>query len=239
MRYIGSRLSKSLETTPLKLATFQRTSLFSGLTPAERDAIAGLAAEKRYSTGDTLFHEGDPCEGLYVIGDGMVKIVKTSPSGREIMLAIETAPSSVAEVPLFDGGNYPASVTALSDVTAYLLFKDDFTRFCQLHPTVPLKVLAVVGRRLRQLVGLVESVTFGSVRQRLARTLLEFRDQLGTNNFTLPVTHEELALRLGTVREVVSRNLSRFQAEGLLRVQRRDIAIMNADALAAEAETEF
>jgi CRP/FNR family transcriptional regulator len=155
------------------------------------------------------------------------------------MLAIESAPSSVAEVPLFDGGNYPASVTALTDVTDFLLFKDDFARFCQAHPAVPLKVLALIGRRLRQLVGLVESVTFGSVRQRLARTLLEFRDQIGSDNFTLPVTHEELALRLGTVREVVSRNLSRFQAEGFLRVQRRDIAILKPEALAAEAEMEF
>ena len=74
---------------------------------------------------------------------------------------------------------------------------------------------------------------------RLARTLLEFRDQIGSDNFTLPVTHEELALRLGTVREVVSRNLSRFQAEGFLRVQRRDIAILKPEALAAEAEMEF
>jgi CRP/FNR family transcriptional regulator len=239
MRYIGTRLSKTSEISPLKLATFQRTSLFSTLTPAEREAIAALATEKRYSAGETLFHEGDPCEGLHVIGEGMVKIVKTSPSGREIMLAIESAPSSVAEVPLFDGGNYPASVTALTDITGFLLFKDDFARFCQAHPAVPLKVLAIVGRRLRQLVGLVESVTFGSVRQRLARTLLEFRDQLGTDSFTLPVTHEELALRLGTVREVVSRNLSRFQAEGFLRVQRRDVTILKPDDLAAEADLEY
>ncbi len=155
------------------------------------------------------------------------------------MLAIETAPSSVAEVPLFDGGPYPATVSAVEEVTAYLVTKQDFQHVCRLNPEVPLKVLAVVGQRLRHLVHVVESVTFGSVRQRLARALLEFGDQSGAATFDLPVTHEELAFRLGTVREVVSRNLSRFQAEGLMRVHRRELTILDRTGLEREAETEL
>ena len=196
----------------LRHETFDRTSLLSTLTPAERQQIAALAVEKSYAAGAVLFHEGTPCEGLYVIGSGTVKISKTSASGREIMLAVESAPSSVAEVPLFDQGDYPATVTALVDSVAFLVRKEDFRLFCRQHPEVPLKVLAVVGRRLRQLVGLIEAVTFGSVRQRLARLLLE--TAVGADPAHVPLTHEELALRLGTVREVVSRNLARFQAEG-------------------------
>jgi CRP-like cAMP-binding protein len=97
----------------------------------------------------------------------------------------------------------------------------------------------VVGRRLRSLVSVVESVTFGSVRQRLARTLVEFGQQAGADEFTLPVTHQELALRLGTAREVVSRNLSRFQAEKLIRIEKRTVALLDRDGLEREAETEF
>lgn len=223
----------------LRFETFDKTSLFASLTPEERQEIGALAIEKTFEAGQALFYEGEPCEGLYVIGSGLVKISKTSSSGREIMLMLETPPSSVAEVPLFDGGGYPATVTALRDTVAFLVRKDDFRRFCTQHPEVPIKMLAVVGRRLRQLVGLIESVTFGSVRQRLARTLLESASPGGATVGEIPLTHEELALRLGTVREVVSRNLARFQAEGIVRIVKRQIVIADPAALRAEAETEF
>lgn len=219
----------------LKRDTFARTPLFSGLSPEERDAIAHLAVEQRFAAGETLFSEGEPCKGLHVIGSGLVKITKISPAGREIMLAMESPPSSVAEVPLFDDGPYPATVVAIQDTVAFLLGKEQFRRFCESHPKVPMKVLAVVGRRLRGLVGLVEMVTFGSMRQRLARTLLELSPQSEDS----PITHEELAMRLGTVREVVSRNLSRFQAEGMIRIVKRKIEVMNAEALEAEAGAEY
>ena len=223
----------------MKVDTLSRTSLFAGLGRTEIEALAQRAVEKRFTPGQILFQEGEECAGLFVLGQGSVKIFKTSASGREIMLAVETAPSSVAEVPLFDGGPYPASVSAIDEVVAYLIDKRDFQQVCRQHPEVPLKVLAVVGQRLRHLVGVVQSVTFGSVRQRLARTLLEFGDQAGRDVFPLPVTHQELALRLGTVREVISRNLSRFQAERLVRVQSREIHLLDRAGLEREAETEM
>lgn len=223
----------------LRADTFDRTQLLSGISAQHRQAIAALASERHFESGQILFYEGEPCEGLWVLGAGTVKIAKITPSGREIALALDSAPSSVAEVPLFDGGPYPATVTAVRDVIAFLLPKQAFQRFCHEHPEVPLAVLAVMGRRLRQLVALVESLTFGSVRQRLARTLLDMRQQLGHDEFALPMTQEELALRLGTVREVVSRNLSRFQAEGMIRVERGQIQVLRADSLASEAVANY
>ena len=222
-----------------KTEVLSKTPLLASLTPSEIEALAQRAIEKHYGPGDTLFLEGEECAGFFVLAQGSVKIVKTSPSGREIMLAVEAAPSSVAEIPVFDGGGYPASVTALAEVIAYLITKKDFQQVCRQHPEVPLKVLAVVGRRLRHLVSIIEGVTFGSVRQRLARTLLELGEQAGRDSFPLPLTHQELASRLGTVREVVSRNLSRFQAEGLLRIQAREIHLLDRDGLQREAETEM
>jgi len=140
-------------------------NLYAWLTPEERGQLASFASPHRFSAGETLFYEGDQCPGLWVIGSGTVKITKTSAAGREIMLAVESAPSSVAEVPLFDGGGYPANVTAIRDTLAFLLHKDDFRRFCEQHPQVPLKVLAVVGKRLRVLVQLIETGTFGKTEQ--------------------------------------------------------------------------
>jgi len=222
-----------------KNEVLSQVPLFASLTPPEVEQLAERTLERRFTPGEVLFREGEQCYGLFILGEGRVKIFKTSSAGREITLAIESAPSSVAEVPLFDGGTYPATVSAVDQVVAYLLSKQDFRKFCLQHPEVALKVLAVVGGRLRQLVGLVEAVTFGSVRQRLARALLEFGQQAGGASFPLSETHQELASRLGTVREVISRNLSRFQAEGLIRLGKKQIRILNAAGLEREAETEL
>src|SRR5207302_919710 len=155
---------------------------------------------RRFAPDEILFWEGEACAGVFLIVQGSVKIFRTSPGGREVMLAIETAPSSVAELPLFDSGPYPASVRAMEPVVCLFINKSDFQHVCRQYPDVALKVLAVVGRRLRQLVGLVESMTFGSVTQRLARLLLDSCKEMGTETFDLPATHQELASRLGTVR---------------------------------------
>ena len=100
-------------------------------------------------------------------------------------------------------------------------------------------MLAVVGRRLRGLIGIIESVTFGSIRHRIAQAILLWADLAGCESFEMPQTHQELALHLGTVREVISRNLSRFQSEGLIRFSRHEIAVLNREGLRAEAETEY
>ena len=144
--------------------------LFASLSGNEVEALAQRAVEKRFDAGQMLFWEGEPCAGIFPIAEGSVKIFKMSPSGREMMLALERAPSTVAELPLFDGGAYPASARA-----------DEFA----LHPT-----------------------------------------------------HQEIASRLGTVREVVSRNLARFRAQGLSRMQEHTVAILDRAGLEREAEIE-
>ena len=219
-----------------KTAFLSQIALFAGLSEAEIQALGQRALERRFAPEEVLFWEGEPCAGIFLIVEGSVKIFKTSAGGREMMLALEGAPSTVAELPLFDGGPYPASVRALEPVAALFINKSDFQQVCRQYPEVALKVLAVVGRRLRRLVGVVEAMTFGSVTQRLARMLLDASRQAGADAFELPLTHQEMASRLGTVREVVSRNLARFRAAGLIRVQDRQVQIQDRAGLEREAE---
>jgi CRP/FNR family transcriptional regulator len=221
-----------------KLAALSEIALFGALSENELQGLAQRAVEKRFAVDDMLFWEGEACTGIFLIIQGSVKIFRTSPGGREVMLSIETAPATVAELPLFDGGAYPASVRVVEPAVALFINKSDFQQFCRQNPDVALKVLAVVGRRLRHLVGLVEAMTFGSVTQRLARMLLEASRDAGADTFDLPSTHQELASRLGTVREVVSRNLGRFRAQGLVRIQDRQVEIVNRAGLQQEAESQ-
>jgi CRP/FNR family transcriptional regulator len=222
---------------PSKSETLSRIALFAALSDTELQVLAQRAVERRFAPEEMLFWEGEPCPGVFLIVEGSVKIFRTSPGGRELMLAIENAPSSVAEVPLFDGGPYPASVRALAPVVALFINKGDFQQVCRQYPDVALKALAVVGVRLRHLVGLVESMTFGSVTQRLARLLLDTSREASAETFDL-LTHQELASRLGTVREVVSRNLARFRTEGLIRMQGHQVQILNRAGLEQEARSQ-
>ena len=146
------------------------------------------------------------------------------------MLSIDGPGSSVAEVPVFDGGNYPASGAAVDHATLLFVGKQDFQALCRTHPEVALKVLRVVGARLRRLVGIIEELSFTTVRHRLASFLLRLAQHEGTPSpggveFALPGSNQELAAQLGTVRELVSRNLSRLQAEGLLKLEGRRAVI--------------
>ena len=220
-------------------AVFEGSGLFSTLSPEEMTDLLNRAVRRKFDDGQVLFVEGEQCEGMYVVASGAVRIFKSSSGGREILLMLQKAPATVAEVPVFDGGPYPASAQAVGDVEAYLVSKHDFEELCRQHPEVSLKILSIIGHRLRALVGIVHQVTFGSVRQRLAQMLLDMDAQLGATPFPLEQTHQELALSLGSVREVVSRNLGRFQAQGLIRIENRRVWIEDRVGLQGEADTEL
>lgn len=197
---------------------------------------------RHYSTGESVFGEGDPCSGLYVVESGHVRIFKSSVNGREQVLSIDGPGGSIAELPVFDGGNYPASVTAIDDATLLFVSKQDFQALCLAHPQVALKVLRVVGARLRKLVGIIEELSFTTVRHRLASFLLRLAQKEGKRSpagveITLPISNQELASQIGTVRELVSRNLSRLQSEGMLKVEGRTVTILSLKGLEAEIDT--
>src|SRR5581483_4678455 len=222
--------------------TLARVPLFSGLEQSEMDFIARRAVPRRYSAGETIFSEGEPCQGLYVVESGSVKIFKTSPGGREQLLAIDAPRASIAELPVFDDGTYPASASAVNDARLVFISKQDFRALCLEHPQVALKVLSVVGARLRRLVGIIEELSFTTVRHRMAALLLNLAKRGGTKTdrgteFTLPATHQELAAMIGTVRELVSRNLSRLQAENIIAVEGRTVIVPDLARLETELET--
>ncbi|MCB9383519.1 MAG: Crp/Fnr family transcriptional regulator [Bryobacterales bacterium] len=228
-----------MSASPRTIETLRRVRIFSALSDQEIEEVAAHARPRSYAPGQVIFLEGDACEGMFLISDGKVRVFKTSPSGREMLLTMEQAPASVAEIPVFDGGPYPASAAAVTAATVYLIPRQDFAALCRRNPEVGLKVLAVVGKRLRTLVSSLHQITFGSVRQRLAQSLLDLAEQGGSSPVELPETREQLATRLGTVREVLSRNLSRFQAQGFIRIEQRRIWIDDPEGLREEASLEM
>jgi CRP/FNR family transcriptional regulator len=197
--------------------------------------LAARTTRKLFSAGELIFSEGEPCNGLHIIARGRVRIFKTSVNGREQVLAMNSPGETIAEIPVFDGGPYPASAVAVEEVEVA------FQAYCREHPEVALKVLEVVGARLRRLVGIIEELSFTTIRQRLIAALLKLAQSEGKQTsrgveFQLPASHQELANQMGTVRELISRNLMRLQAEGLLDVDARKIVVKDMKGLSALLE---
>ncbi|MBS1851421.1 MAG: Crp/Fnr family transcriptional regulator [Acidobacteria bacterium] len=221
--------------------TLAKVPIFSGLTENELAFLAQRAVPRRYSAGEIVFGESEPCLGMYVVEAGHIRIFKSSSGGREHVLSVDGPGSSVAELPVFDGGNYPASAAAVDDATLLFVSKQDFHALCLAHPQVALKVLRVVGARLRRLVGIIEELSFTTVRHRLASFLLKLAQREGKRTaqgiqLALPSSNQELASQIGTVRELVSRNLSRLQAEGVLQLDGRHVLILDLKALEAASQ---
>lgn len=222
-------------------SALRKAPLFASLSEEELHALCGRVSNRRFRKGELLFNEGDLCSGLYLVVSGKVRIFKLSPAGREQVLAVEGPGSSFAELPVFDGGKYPASASALEDSQTLFISRKDFQSYCREHPDVTLKVLAVVGARLRRLVGIIEDLSFSTVRQRLISALLRASQGSGSTTkhgvrVELTKSHQDLAAELGTVRELISRNLSRLQAEGLIEVDGRTIVIKDLATLKREQE---
>ncbi len=225
------------------LETLRHVPIFADLSPTELQFLSERAVPRDYAAGELLFAEGDACEGLFVVEKGQVRIFKSSATGREQVLSIEGPGSSVAELPVFDGGNYPASTAALDQARVYFISKQDFYSLCLVHPKVALKVLKVVGARLRRLVAIIEELSFTTVRARLISLLLRLAQKASKTSTSktsngvqvqLPASNQELAAQIGTVRELVSRNLSRLQAEGLIRMEGKTVFIVDLHRLEAE-----
>jgi CRP/FNR family transcriptional regulator len=223
-------------------SVLEKTALLSSLSQQELQMLAARTVRKLFHAGELLFSEGEPCSGLHIIARGKIRIFKTSMNGREQVLAVNVPGESVAELPVFDGGPFPASAIALEDTEIAFISRRDFQAYCMEHPEVALKVLSVVGARLRRLVGIIEELSFTTIRERLIALLIKLAQTGGKKTdrgieFFLPATHQELANQLGTVRELISRNLMRLQAEGLVEVDARQIVVRDLKGLSAQLES--
>lgn len=222
--------------------TIEKSPLFSALAPPELAFLLERLVSRKYSAGETVFTEGQACAGLYVVESGSVRIFKSSSGGREQVLTIEGPGGSVAELPVFDGGNYPASAVAMEETVLLFVSKQNFQALCLAHPQVALKVLRVVGGRLRRLVGIIEELSFTTVRHRLSAYLLRLARQEGRPGahgveIVLPLNNQELAAQIGTVRELVSRNLSRLQSTGVIKIEGRNVIVCDIRTLESDVES--
>lgn len=224
-----------------KIAALKRTPLFQELDNATLSLLAMQAVPRNYRKGEVLFLAGEEARGLFVIVNGSVRAFRESLDGREQVIHVERAGTTVAEVPVFDDGPYPSTVVAEEDIETLFLDKRDVRQLCLQHPEIPLAAIRVLAARLRRCAELVEALSLKDVGQRVARFLVsEARrhGQLTDDGVTLTLTHtnQQIAARVGSVREVISRALSRLQHDGLIVLVDRKLTIPDIEALSLFAD---
>jgi len=223
------------------IAALQRTKLFGDSSKTELTWIAKRAVEMHFSTAEMLFFAGEAARGLFVVVNGKVRVFQHNAEGREQVMHVDSIGATIGEVPVFDDGPYPASAIAEEDTDVLFLDKNDIRQFCIEHPSFALKALKMMAERVRRHARLVEVLSFHEVGQRLALFLLAEAEKARTDaaervDFRLVLSNHEIATRIGSVRDVVSRALARLQNEGLVVVKARTITIVNMRALKIYAE---
>lgn len=210
-----------------KLKTLQGNSYFDELPEAVLKDIAAHTQLREYERGDVLFWESDPCAGMHIIETGSVKLYRISPQGRQYIISVMTEGATCNEVPAFDGGTNPVNVEALETSRVWLIESARLRELVVSNPEFALKILNKFGQNLRNLVRKVSEMAFYQVTNRLARLITE----LPVEDTRPHWTQEQLAARLGTVREVVARSLKELEKSGAIRMEDRRIQIMDQEIL--------
>jgi CRP/FNR family transcriptional regulator len=208
-------------------------SLFQGLPDDQLETIAALAREKQYGRGETIFFEGDPGNGFYLIATGQVKVFKMNLLGKEHILHIFGPGEPIGEVAVFHGQPFPASAEALAQSTLLFLPRREFVEVIEAHPSIALNMLAVLSLRLRQFAAQIENLSLKEVPARLASYLLVAAEEQKSGDIVnLDISKGQLASLLGTIPETLSRIFARMSDDGLIRVDGRAITILDRQALA-------
>lgn len=204
--------------------------LFSGVTAEDLERLAVVARLRDVDKGELLFSEGETALGFFVVASGAVKIFKLSPEGKERILHIVHPGSTFAEAAIFGNGRYPAHAEPLQKSQVLFFPKKEFLLLLHEHAQIAINMIGGMSRFLRQFAMQIEELTFKDVPARLACYLVELAGEEG-RVVTLPISKTQLASRLGTVSETLSRTFRKLSDEALLLVEGKVITILDRDRL--------
>ncbi|MFJ8279916.1 Crp/Fnr family transcriptional regulator [Streptomyces griseoviridis] len=215
----------------------RRNPLFAALDDEQAVDLRASMSEVTLARGDSLFHEGDPGDRLYVVTEGKVKLHRTSPDGRENMLAVVGPGELIGELSLFDPGPRTATATALTEVKLLGLGHGDLQPWLNVRPEVAGALLRAVARRLRKTNDQMSDLVFSDVPGRVARALLDLSRRFGVQSeegihVVHDLTQEELAQLVGASRETVNKALADFAQRGWLRLEARAVILLDVERLA-------
>jgi CRP/FNR family transcriptional regulator len=217
----------------IKIKTLKGSSIFSSLDESELAELSEIISEKRFSQGDYVFWEGDLPEYFYILARGRIKVSKVSASGREFVVAFFGPGDIFGEVAVFEDKPYPASAQATESTIVLAVSRDRFTKFLSNYPAVALKIINMLGSRLRDALGRLRDLAGERVEQRIAGILVMLSSKFGAD---LPFTRQEIADMAGTTIETAIRTMTRFKENGIIKSARGSITVLDDTNLRSIAE---
>jgi len=210
--------------------------LFAGLKEEDLKRIRAIALPKKAARKEILFTDGEEAKGFYVILSGRVKIYKVSPDGKEQILHVVSAPDPFAEAAVFLEGSYPAFAEALSDCQLLFFPKRDFIHLIERNPQLSINMIVTLSQYLKRFASLIEELSLKEVSSRIAKYLLDLslkqsKEGKIAEEVELDLSKTQLALKLGTISETLSRTLAKMKAKGVIEVKKNRIHLLNQEAL--------
>lgn len=209
---------------------------FRGLKEEIICSILEYAFVKNVPRGAYLFTADETCRHLFIIKEGMIEIFLISEDGRKIILHHAGKNAFLGDTILFDNRGYGASALAIRDTEVLGIEKESFEKLIYSQPEIGMRMLIDFGRRIQKLKAFAAEIVLNDVRKRSIRLLLELaKGELvgGRNTVTLIniPTQDEMASRIGTVREVLCRELHKLEKENLIKVKRGQLTVCNVKKL--------
>jgi CRP-like cAMP-binding protein len=227
-----------------KVTALRKSEVFRVLPEDLLRKIAALAISRQLSRGQVLFSEHDEASGVYVVVSGEFRSIRQSADGREQVLSTERAGATLAAVAVFNDGKFYSTMIADASAEVICVNKRDMYQLCREHPEILWRIAKLLADTVRRHAELIETLVFRNVEERLAQHLLTIARQRGVTvgdgcAFEMTLTRTEVASRLGSVREVVSRAFTHLQENGLIRLDgQRLVTIPDMRALQQFAGTE-
>ncbi|MCA9871822.1 MAG: Crp/Fnr family transcriptional regulator [Anaerolineae bacterium] len=209
---------------------------FQVLPPAGEQELLAAFSLRKYAAGEIIMLEGELPPHLYIVANGIVKISRVSQEGREYIMRLTPSGETFNEVGVLDGSPNPATATAHTDAALWQIGRLDLQRIAVRYPELGWALAEQVARMARHLVNLVEDLSMRTVKGRVARLLLDEAETSHGDVVPRLLTQEEMAARLGTVREMVGRALRSLAADGIIEFDRHRIVILDPERLVQEAE---
>lgn len=214
----------------------RRLPLFRRLSPADRARVAGVSRLPVFERGETVFNEGDPADAFLGIVEGRVKVFKSTPAGKELILEIFGAGDPLGAVAVYEGVPYPASAITLEPTTCLRIPNRDFFTLLEQHPALVRGLLSGLTLRLAELTRRLADLTGARVEARFARLFLKLAGQMGRPDrggvfVPMALSRQELADLTGTTIETAIRIMSRWQKDGVLHTEKDGFVVLDPAAL--------
>ena len=211
-----------------RIKVLRQSLIFSRLSEPELEELAKLAVAREFDAEEYVFWEEDLPDRFYIVAAGRIKVLKSTSGGKELIIAFFGPGEIFGEVAVFSGKPYPASAQAMENTVVLSISKDAFLKFLAAHPQVSLRIINVLGERLREAQSRIRDLAGERVEQRISRILLMLAAKLGPD---LPFTRQEIADMSGTTVETAIRVMSRLKDGGIIRSSRGKTIIINETKL--------